>query len=260
VKKPKTGHNWFFVDESGDPMFYNSQGECIVGKEGCSPILIVGFVETTDPHPLRQEILRLQANIVNDPYFSNVPSVEKTRVALHAKDDSPEIRYLVYKRLAELDFRAQFVVARKVEKVFIANYKRDSGRFYDDLIARLFERVLHRYEQSTVVFSKRGSRARQIPLEQAIQTASHRFESKWGTKVTTTVSIQAQQPSGEPCLSIVDYMNWAVYRAYTRREDRFYNAVATKVSSIIEIYDLQGNGQNFFNKRNPFDLNKITPL
>ena len=260
MKKPKEGHNWFFVDESGDPTFYNGKGRYIVGEEGCSPILMLGFVETTDPHTLRQAILKLQQDIVNDPYFAGVPSLKKTRIALHAKDDLPEIRYHVYKKLATLNYRTQFVVARKVEKVFVHNHKKNPGRFYDDLIVGLFERVLHRYEQNTIVFSKRGSRDRQAPLEQAIHKAIHRFETKWGTTVETKVAVQAQSPNGEPCLSIIDYMNWAVYRAYTRREMRFYNSVSDRVSSLIEMYDFQKRGQNFFNKRNPFDINKITPL
>jgi len=260
VKKPNNEHNWFFVDESGDPTFYNSRGEYIVGREGCSPILILGFVETTDPHLLRQQILNLQVEVGTNPYFTEAPSVKKSVIALHAKDDLPEIRYLVYKRLAELDYRAQFIVARKVEKVFVANYNKSSGQFYDDLITRLFENVLHRYEKNTIIFSKRGSRRRQIPLEQAIQKAIDRFEKKRGTEIRTAISVQAQQPSGEPCLSIIDYMNWAVYRAYTRREERFYSAIASKVSSLIEIYDVEGQRINYFNKRNPFAINKITPL
>lgn len=130
--------------------------------------------------------------------------------------------------------------------MFIANYKKDPGRFYDDLITRLFKNVLHRYERNTVVFSKRGSRERQAPLEQAIQKAVARFEKRWNTTVRTEVTVQAQQPSGEPCLSIVDYMNWAVYRAYTKREVRFYDAISSKVSLLNEIYDFEKKEAKLF--------------
>jgi hypothetical protein len=35
---------YFFVDESGDPTFFNKKGECILDK-GASPILVLGFQE-----------------------------------------------------------------------------------------------------------------------------------------------------------------------------------------------------------------------
>ena len=46
MKKPLSGTNWFFVDESGDPAFYDRKGNLIAGQAGCSPILLLGFVET----------------------------------------------------------------------------------------------------------------------------------------------------------------------------------------------------------------------
>jgi hypothetical protein len=33
VKKPKDEHSYFFVDESGDPTFYDARGNLIVGAE-----------------------------------------------------------------------------------------------------------------------------------------------------------------------------------------------------------------------------------
>lgn len=219
MKKPISGSNWFFVDESGDPTFYDRQGNLIVGQEGCSPILLLGFVETSDPKLLRSSLLALQQEIVNDPYFEGVPSLTKTSVAFHAKDDLPEIRYRVYQLLATLDFKAQLIV-----------------------------------------FAKRGSRSRQAPLQQAIQRGVQEFESTWKTKVTTRISVQAQVPSDEPCLSVVDYMNWAVYRAITRGEMRYYRVVESKVSLLVDLYDRAKYPKNWYNRKNSFDANKITPL
>jgi hypothetical protein len=97
MKAAETSHTWFFVDESGDPTFYDRHGNLIVGQTGCSPILLLGFVETQNPKPIRQALLELQQDILHDPYFQGVPSLRKTAVAFHAKDDTPEVRYLVYK-------------------------------------------------------------------------------------------------------------------------------------------------------------------
>lgn len=260
MKKTKTGLTHFFVDESGDPTFYDRFGHLTVGQGGCSPLLILGVVEIEDPAPARQAILNLQSELINDPYFSDIPSIHKTSLSFHAKDDLPEIRYRFFKLLSTLDFQAQFVVARKIEKYFVANFHSKENEFYDNLVTRLFEGKLHKREQNYIYYSKRGSRTRQEPIRNAIQKSIAHFEKKWETTITSNITIQAQTPSGEPCLSIVDYMNWAVYRAYTRREMRYYEAVKERVSFLLDLYDKEKYPNNFYHKRNPFDVNKITPL
>lgn len=260
MKDPQPGHNTFFVDESGDPTFYDANSNLIVGQSGCSPILLLGFVETQKPKTLRESVLALQRDIVTDPYFQGVPSLSKTAVAFHAKDDLPEIRYRVFKLLATLDFRAQVIVARKIERVFRNTFHGNEHEFYDHLVSQLFKNVLHRFQENTIYFSKRGSRERQAPLQQAIQSGIARFEQEWNQTITTTFAIQPQIPSGEPCLSVVDYVNWAVYRAFTRGEMRYYKVIEEKVSLLVDLYDVAKYPNNWYSRRNPFDISKITPL
>ncbi|MFZ4661998.1 MAG: DUF3800 domain-containing protein [Caldilineaceae bacterium] len=260
MKTPFDGQNWFFVDESGDPTFYDGKGNLIVGQEGCSPILLLGFVETQNPVALRKALLALQQTIVNDPYFEGVPSIAKTRVAFHAKDDLPEIRFQVYKLLATLNFKAQFIVARKIERVFRNSFAAKELDFYDHLVSVLFQNSLHQYQHNNIYFAKRGSRNRQKPLYEAIQRGVLNFERAWNTKINTNVYLQAHRPGGEPCLSIVDYMNWAVYRAFTRGEVRYFRTVEDKVSLLVDMYDRSNYPKNWYNRKNRFDINKITPL
>ncbi|MDW8264727.1 MAG: hypothetical protein RMJ52_05280 [Gemmataceae bacterium] len=260
MKRAKPGTNWFFVDESGNPTFYDRKGNLIVGQEGCSPILVLGFVETQQPEPSRQAVLNLQREVITDPYFEGVPSLARTAIAFHAKDDLPEVRYRVFKLLAGLDFKAQFVVARKIEKVFRNSFHARESEFYDHLVSQLFKNALHRFETNHIYFARRGSRVRQAPLWEAIRQGINRFERQWSTQVTTRVTVQAQTPQGEPCLSVIDYLNWAVYRAFTRGEMRYYRQIETKVSLLVDLYDTGRYPKNWYNKRNPFDINKITPL
>lgn len=204
MKKIKPGSTFFFVDESGDPTFYDRKGNLIVGQEGCSLLLILGMVEINDPIPIRQAILKFQSDLVNDPYFKDFPSIQQTKIAFHAKDDLPEIRYPFFKLIAGLDFQAQFLVARKIERVFRNNFHSKELEFYDHLITRLFHGKLHTHEQNLIYYAKRGSRNRQAPIEAAIQQSIRQFEQKWNKTVSTKTSVQAQTPAGEPCLSIID--------------------------------------------------------
>ncbi|HMN30957.1 MAG TPA: hypothetical protein PKE45_22570, partial [Caldilineaceae bacterium] len=130
----------------------------------------------------------------------------------------------------------------------------------DHLVTQLFRNCLHRFQHNYVYFAKRGSRNRQQPLEAALDQGMHEFEQTWKTQVNTSVHVQSQTPMGEPCLSIIDYMNWAVYRAFTRGEMRYYRTVEEKVSLLVDMYDSERYPQNWYSRKNPFDIKKITPL
>jgi hypothetical protein len=260
MKKKTPETTYYFVDESGDPTFFDRYKRCIVGKQGCSPILLLGMLKTTNPIPLRQALLDLQSTIVHDDFYKGIPSLYKTQDAFHAKDDIPEIRERVFRLLATLEFKAEFIVARKVLNIFTTRHKARGDIFYDNLITKLFENKLHLHENNIIYFATRGNKTRQQPLEEAIQKAKGTFETKWNTKIDTKIDIIAQQPKGEPCLQIIDYMNWAVYRAYTKREDRFIRFLRDKVSFLLDIYDFDTYPHNYYSQKNPFDIKKISPL
>jgi len=248
--------NYFFVDESGDPTFFNHNGRCIIGEKGASPLLIIGFASTHDPSSIRKFFSALHATIAQDEYLKAIPSIKKTLRSFHAKDDCPEVREKVFKLIKTLDFKAQFVVARKNIDVFIKRHQRNENIFYTEIVTRLFERSLHK-SHNIIYFSKRGSQVKQRHLVQAIQSAILNFEWKYGVKVETQSKILIQIPTDEPCLQLIDYLNWMVYRAYTKREMRYFNFLKEKISLIIDIYDFDKYPKNFYNRNNPFDIIKL---
>ncbi|MFH0815033.1 MAG: hypothetical protein V1902_03105, partial [Candidatus Falkowbacteria bacterium] len=99
--------NYFFVDESGDPIFYDRYGNCIVGDDGCSKILIIGFIMADNPSLLRKEVAKLQNEIINDPYLKGIPSLDSTTKYFHASVDVPEVREKFFKLILNLDFKAE---------------------------------------------------------------------------------------------------------------------------------------------------------
>jgi len=260
IKEPQPGSNWFFVDESGDANFYDRDGNFIVGQPGCSPVLILGLIETRDPRSMRRAILALREEVSGDPYLQGIPSLAKTAVAFHAKDDAPEVRYRFYKLISCLDFKAQFIVARKIERVFRNSFESNANAFYDHLITHLFKNLLHRHQANYIYAAQRGSRKRQAPLAAAIERGRRQFEDRWKTRVETTSHLLIQHPNTEPCLSVVDYMNWAVHRAYTKREMRYYRFVEDKVSLLLDLYDIDNYPRTHYHRKNAFDIDKTTPL
>jgi hypothetical protein len=259
-KSNTKSREYFFVDESGDSTFYDKKGNVIVGQEGCSKILILGLVRTENPVPLRKAILGLRTEIINDSYLQGIPSLEKTKIAFHAKDDSPEVREKFFKLLKTLDFKAEFIVGRKIESVFQNKHKKRESLFYNDLVSKLFENKLHVANENFIYFAVRGSKTKQVPFENAIQTAIFNFENKWKIKNESKINIEPQSPSGEPCLQIIDYMNWAIQRTFIKGDDRFYKFIEEKVSFLADIYDFKKYPKNFYSKNNKFDITKISPL
>ncbi len=122
---------YFYVDESGDPYFYDRRSKYIVGEEGSSKILLLGFIKTEDPSSLRRRIAELRSHLAQDEYLQSIPSFKKSLIAFHAKDDCPEVREKMFKAIVEMKFKAEFVFARKQESIFIQRHKKSPNVFYD---------------------------------------------------------------------------------------------------------------------------------
>lgn len=258
--------NYFFVDESGDPTFFNKKKELIVGKNGCSSILILGFVKTENPRKLRRAVNELHQKVCADPYLQSIPSLEKTKKhGFHAKDDCPEVRSEFYKLLKTLDFKTEFVVARKRLDVFKKRHNKNENLFYMDIFHHLFKNQLHK-QDAKIYFSKRGSQTRQHHIEKALNLAIEAFQEKNKQSIKTESEVLVQVPTDEVNLMIIDYMNWALSRTYTKGEMRYFDFLKDKISLVWDIYDFEKYDKsykenNFYTKKqNPFSITKISPL
>jgi hypothetical protein len=260
MKTPEATQRYFFVDESGDSTFFDRHGNVIVGEPGCSSYLLIGYVRTDLPREVRLALSELRTRLMADPLFSGIPSFASAHRAFHAKDDSPEVRAEVFKVLRVLPLKAQFVFARKRLKTFRSQFHSKEGEFYDHLVTHLFKRSLHLATDNHIVFEKRGSRARQLPLTNAVQKAATGFESIYGKGLATRVKVECHSPSGEPCLQAADYFLWAVQRLFTKREDRFFRTLEPQIEFVWDLYDTENYPNNIYTKKNPLDINKFSPL
>ena len=70
-----------------------------------------------EPYKLRKDLRKLRAELLADPYFRDVPSMQpesrKTAILFHAKDDRPEVRREVFKLLLRHDIKFYAVVRNK---------------------------------------------------------------------------------------------------------------------------------------------------
>ena len=252
---------YFFVDESGDPTFYNREGKYIVKEKGCSEILILGFIMTSNPIPLRESILKLKDEISKDPYLKEIPSLKRTlSEGFHAKNDTHEIREKFFKLIKTFNFKAELFVDRKIESIFLKRHQGKEYLFYDDMVIKLFENKLHLSSINHIYFAVRGNKKRQSPLNNAIITARNIFEKKSSKRINSDCRVIPQTPTGEPCLQIIDYINWAVYRAFVNGEERYVNYIKEKISFLVDIYDFEKYPKNYYNRKNVFSIKKVSPL
>lgn len=232
----------YYVDEAGDGTLFNKRGKVIIGTEGCSHYFIIGFLDIPNPQDLSLKIKALHDELLADPYFKNIPSMQpqnrKTALALHAKDDIPEVRREVFKFLVsykELKFSAvvksKKAVLQNVQKrqQADASYRYRPDDLYDLLIERMFKNRLGKADEYRICFAKRGHSDRTKALEKALNSLKRHH----APKMMLDMSASAEKH----CLQAADYFLWALQRFYEKREDRYIQYLWPRFQQVIDIDD-----------------------
>jgi hypothetical protein len=239
----------YFVDEAGTPRLFGHRRVVVVGNEGVSQYFILGKLEVDDPTALARDLDALRATLLADPYFKDVPSMQreqkKTAVLFHAKDDLPEVRYQVLKLLGQHEVAFYAVVRDKrrvVEQVLARNradetYWYKENDLYDELVRHLFKSRFYRGDHFEILFAKRGKSDRTSALRLALEQARQIYEQDWGVTSRTSVAIRAGLSRESAGLQAVDYFLWALQRLYEREEDRFWETVRPNVKLVYDVDD-----------------------
>jgi len=231
---------------------FDGKGRVLVGTAGCSRYFAVGLLDVAEAEKLSTDLAGLRADLLADPYFKNVPSLQpeakKTAFYFHAKDDLPEVRREMFKLLQrhELKFSAvvrdkravlDFVRARN-ERDNVYRYKPDE--LYDHAVRRLFKDRLHKHDGYSIRFAIRGNSHRTAAFQLALETARERFARERGMTINSNLDVKAAQPTNEPALQAVDYFLWALQRTFEKREDRFLELLWPQCSLIVDVDDTRG--------------------
>jgi hypothetical protein len=264
----------WFVDEAGDPTIFGKGGKLLAASEGCSRFFIVGKLECRDVDALTADLERLRQEVMADPFFKDVPSLDPTRkrtaVHFHAKDDPPEVRFLVYKLLARHDLRFVAVVRDKLRLADYAlqrrrmdpSYRYDpSGHeLYDELTRHLFSR-LHGWNDHKIVFAQRGHKPRTKAFVDAIAQENDAFTRDLGFSRPQPTQVLCAMPKEHAGLQAVDYYLWALQRFYERAEARYLNFVWPQTLEVLDLDPVpSGKGKKsvvqktIFNREHPLTL------
>lgn len=262
--------NHYFVDEAGDPVLFGRGGKVLVGTKGCSHYFMLGVAKVANPAGLAAELDQLRADLLADPYFKDVPSMQrnagKTAVAFHAKDDLPEVRREVFKLLGRSDVEVHIGIRRKQCLVELARKRRTGdpefrmhpNDIYDGLVAKLFAHLLHKGDENRILFARRGKTDRVRALGEAIGTARERFQKRSRKVCDQPTDVRSACPSEHPCLQVIDYYLWALQRMLERNEDRFFELVRPAFAAICDQdCRIRKPGGEWYSRAEPLTMEKI---
>lgn len=270
-KRPKKNSSGdtrhYFVDEGGDGTLFASKGRVIIGTPGCSRFFMLGLLDVLDPVALQISMDNLRAQLLNDTYFRNVPSMQpaggKTAQAFHAKDDLPEIRREVFNLLRGLDGLRFFAVV--TDKLSVLDFVRQQNKrkpsyrynpneLYDYLTRRLFKDRLHQDGSYEIMFSKRGKSDRTAALQNALEAARLRFAEQWNVTSNAPLHVTAGTPQTHAGLQAVDYFTWALQRLYESGEDRYVEYLWSSFHLVQDIDDQRKAGYGtYYTQKKPLD-------
>lgn len=260
-----TNHFHCFLDEAGDPTFFGKGKKNIVGTKGVSANFILGMVSFKgDVKEIRQKVIELQQQIINDTYFTKIGSINKKKNSygfyFHATDDVPEVRMLFYNFLKSLDCKFEATVGRKMPDIFIKKHNSKEKEFYADLLSHLLNDKLGLDRTLVLNVARLGASTRQDNLEFGLQKAVNRFQkNKPEAAINSKIVFNVQDHTTEPLLNIADYFCWAIQRVFEMGEVRYYEYLKEKIT-VVDLYDTI-SANNTYNAENPLtEGNKKSPL
>jgi hypothetical protein len=246
-----------FLDEAGDTTFYGKGKISVIGNEGSSHCFILGMLKINEPlDEVRNKVVDLQQSIADDSYFEGIPSIEKKKATygyfLHAKDDLPEVRKMVFDLIKTIDCSFETVVGRKIPALYEKKHNGKEAEFYADLLSHLLKNKLNAYERLVLNISHRSKCTSHTNLQKGLMKAIHRANSKSPDKANDcNVVFNVQQPTTEPLLNLADYFCWAIQRVFERGETRYYDYISEQVAMVQDIYDFEKwkRGGNYYNRK-----------
>lgn len=233
----------YFLDEAGDPCFYGKGKTIIVGQQGVSLYYILGMVQFEgDLQPVRNEVVKLQQEIITNPYFTGIGSIEKKKQKqgfyFHATDDMPEVRKLFFDFIKSLNCSFEAVVAAKIPSLYVHKHNANQKEFYADLLSHLLHEKLTIDKRLVLNIAERNTSTRQDNLELGLQKAIARFtKQNPDSVINPNVVFNVQNQLTEPLLNVADYLCWSIQRVFEKGETRFYNYMKDKIKLVVDMYE-----------------------
>jgi hypothetical protein len=240
-------HAHRFLDEAGDTTFYGKGKIPIIGADGVSKYFLLGMLSVNQPlEEVRKKIVELQKSIVDDPYLLEIPSIKKKKNAngyfLHAKDDVPEVRKMVFELIKSIDCRFDAVVGKKEYRIYEKKHNGNQAEFYADMLSHLLHNSLNGREKLVLNVAHRSRCTTHVNLEKGLQKALIIAKHKYPGVSSCKTVFNIQYPTTEPLINLADYFLWALQRKLERGEKRYFDFIVNRIGDIVMLYTNDDDG------------------
>lgn len=266
MKKKKNNLMYYhrFLDEAGDTTYFGKGKKNIIGLKGVSSFFIIGMVKFFEPIPIiRNNLILLQNQVIEDPYFLEVPSIQK-RIKnkgfyFHATDDPPEVRKIFYDFIKTVNCKFKVVVTKKSIQSYINKFNSNEAELYAHLLSDIVSSKLKVGKKFVFNIAERGKTTKNKNLALAIEKAKISIlQANPDFIIKSKVHFNITNHYMEPILNIVDYFCWSVQRAFERREFRYYNYLYEQIPLITYLnYDNNVEERKIFTPINKLSSNDI---
>lgn len=194
----------------------------------------MGLLEIENRKQLTKDVERIHEEILKDPLFGGIHSLEKENHFFHARGDHPEIRGAFFQFLKKReDIKCYFVIAHKSPEQFINEFEKSATKFYFHLIKRLLDLPLFEKEEKHHFYLSRRNKTTNEHFDNVLKDALRKEMS------VEQLNYQAEivKSSEYPELCVIDYMLWALQRYIIKGEKRFLKAMEDKIVLLIDLAD-----------------------
>jgi len=239
-------NQWLFIDESGKPEVYSARGENLVVKNKASKYLVLAAVRTEDQLELQQQVTEFRLSLLKNKKLTSIFSSAYTLDTFHAQTDYPQVGEKFYAFITKLNIKIDVLVIKKL--LCYEPLRRSPGKMYGIMSGQLIKNLCHQAKNTEIIFSRKDSK---LKLRQELEAEVERVRldylqkhPKLQTKIKLAYHHNPHYTHGG--LQIADYIAYAVFQVYERRNKQWYELVKSKIGKIHDICN-----KKYFTRSNP---------
>jgi len=242
-------NQWTFVDESGKPEVYSHHGVNLVENKTASKFLVLAAVRSENQLELQQQVTEFRLSLLKDPNLSSMFSSGYSLDAFHAQIDYHQVKERFYQHITVLPIKIDVIVVEKL--LCYEALKENPGKLYGIMSGQLLKNLCHQAESTEIIFSRKDSK---LKLRQELETEVERVRLDYLEKHPSlapnlTLKYFHNPHYSHGGLQIADYIAYAVYQVFERKNMQWYEIVKNKIGRIQDICN-----KKYFTRSNPLEL------
>lgn len=239
-------NQWLFIDESGKPEVYSTHGENLVVKNIASKYLVLAAVRSEGQLELQQKVTEFRLSLLKNKDLSSLFSSSYSLNAFHAQTDYPEVKAKFYQFINALEIKIDVLVVEKM--LCFEPLKRHPGRLYGVMSGQLIKNLCHQARNTEIIFSRKDSK---LKLRKELETEVERVRLDYlqthpYLHASLKLSYHHNPHYTHGGLQVADYIAYAVFQVYERKNRQWYELVKDKIGKIQDICN-----KKYFTRSNP---------